>query len=158
MFIPIASKRTETAGPEIIFNCPACGKEGVVGKTSEMMEENSLLWIMPSMPFFTSRVRRIVCGQCGKAFRTSLSLEQLSDASPEDVARNVAAQVNFIAKCCIIMGLVLAIFPFFGLVFAGIGMLCTLKRRTGWRTVAIIGLVLSAITTAGIMVIIMLCN
>jgi len=153
MFILIASKTTETAGPEITFNCPACGKEGVAGKTSEVMEENSLFWIIP---FFTSRVRHIVCGQCGKAFRTRLSLEQLSAASPEDLARDVAAQVNFIAKFCIITGLVLAILPFFGLVFAGIGMLCTWKRRTGWRTAAIIGLVLSAIPTAGIMVMIML--
>ena len=153
MYILIAIKTTETAGPEITFNCPACGKEGVVGKTSEVMEKNSLFW---SIPLFTSRVRRIVCGQCDKAFRTRLSLEQLSAASPEEVARDVGAQVAFIAKFCIITGLVLAIVPFFGLVFAGIGTLCTLKRRTGWRTAAIIGLVLSAISTAGIIVMLML--
>jgi len=151
--ILIISETTETPGPEITFDCPACGKQGVVGKTSEVTEKNSLFWIIP---LFTSRVRGIVCGQCGKAFRTSLALEELSAASPEELARDLGAQVDFLAKFCIVTGLVLAIVPFFGLIFAGIGTLCTLKRRTGWRTAAFIGLALSAISTVGIMVMLMI--
>ena len=120
-----------------------------------MIEKNTVLWVFP---FFTSSVRRIVCEDCGKVFRTSLSLEQLSSASPEDVARDVAAQVAFLAKFFVVAGLVLAILPFFGLVFAVIGMLCTFKRRTGWRTAGIVGLVLSTISTAGVIVILMLCG
>jgi hypothetical protein len=153
MSILIISETTQTPGPEIAFDCPACGKQGVVGKTSEVTEKNRLFWIIP---LFTSRVRGIVCGQCGRAFRTSLTLEQLRTVTREELSRDLAAQVDFLAKFCIITGLVLAIVPFLGLVFAGIGTLCTFKRRTGWRTAAIIALVVSVIFNGGILFLLML--
>ena len=145
MYIHVSSKKTEVAGPAVTFDCPVCGKLGVVGRTSEVTEVNTLFWVIP---LFTACVRYVMCPECCHSWRTGLSLEQLGTIAREDLTRQLAVEVPFLVRFCIVLGLVAACVPIFGLVMAVVGTVSTRRCRSGWRTAALVALALSAIGTA----------
>lgn len=144
MEILITSKTTKTPGPEVKIDCPACGGKDLPAGTIETEEKNSLYWIIP---LFTSRFVSVSCSACGKTFRTALKADQLTRISQEEISRHLAAAVPFLVKFCVVIGIALAMIPFHGLVFALLGTAFTIRRSTGWRTGALVGLVLSLVST-----------
>jgi hypothetical protein len=144
MTILITTKTTRTPGPGVKIDCPACGRIDVPAATIETHQKNSLFWIIP---LFNSRFASVSCSACGKTFRPALKIDQLATIGREELSRQLAVTVPFLAKFLVVLGIALAVVPIIGLILALIGAAFTMSSPTRWRTAAIAGVLLSLFCT-----------
>jgi hypothetical protein len=153
MQILITTKWTYTQGPDITINCPKCGTAGATAHTQGTEEKNSLFWLIP---LFTPRYTKLTCGNCGKSFRLVKPLDEVEQLNPEAISQNLEKSVPFLIKFCIVSSIALFIIPFVGIIFGSIGLAATARKPSGWKKAAIIGLVLSLLPVAAMIIVLIL--
>lgn len=137
-----------TEGADVTFNCPKCGTQRATAKTQGTEEKISLAFI----PLFTGIFTTLACRTCGKSFKIDKTLEEVLKLDVRSISENIENNIPFLIKFCVVGGIAAGILPFLGFILALVGFCATFKRRSGWRIAARIGLVLSLLSTAAMII------
>jgi len=130
----------EQAGPDIVFDCPACGERNVAGHTSENIETGKLLHFIPVLQL---RHSWVTCSRCGRKFASTLPLSQLAGADPAVLQRAIRYRAGGAGIAMAIIALLTCLVPGLGLVTSGIA-LWLVRGTDGWpKKVGVLAMVVS---------------
>jgi hypothetical protein len=141
--------RRDAPGPRVQFACPACLAAAAAGETYERHETFRALHLIP---LFSVRNTYVVCGTCHAHLLSQLTLDDLRQHADSDISPFLSFSISLVAKALSVLAILLCWFPFVGIALAAIALAATYKRRTIWRTLAIISLVVSLLLALGFVI------
>ena len=146
--IHVVTRTTTVEGPRLKLNCPNCEARGIAAGSADVTAKEFLFGVIPVT---TNHWATITCGACQRSFRLRNPTSELAAMTPEQLSELAAsrgmAYTGNLIKFCILISVVLGIFPFVGLIFALIGLIGTHNRRTKWRIAAWVGLIISLLSS-----------
>jgi hypothetical protein len=104
------------------------------------------------VPLGTHTTRFAMCTVCGAEFLCKVDLAVLHGLGPADVARHMVLRVSLVNKTLALVSILFAWAPGFGVVLALIAFTLTRHRAHWTRTCSKIGLLLSALFAAAILI------
>lgn len=133
----------KSEGPDIQIDCPSCESRSVMAATWTEQETYKIL-LTPVYRRATTFVR---CRQCQRRFTSALSIPDLFRRDPAAASEALRGYVSLVATTLAISALLLSCFPIFGLVMALLGYL-TNRQVPGWRrSICLVGLIVSGLST-----------
>lgn len=136
----VSHETEQFPGPQIDFDCPACGILGIEGTTYDQRRRE---WLYGLIPLNDIKTSWIVCSNCGHQLRSRVTAAELAELEHDQLAGVLYADPGAIRKAMAVISALVAIFPIVGTVFAGIVVAANWKIRAWPRTLAIISLVAS---------------
>jgi len=146
----LGSRRQDVQGPHVQFECPKCHRSGTIGLSYDRRETLLLLHLVP---LFTLKNTFVICGDCKAHLLAQLTIDELRQHQDSDVSPFLSFEISFVLKTLSVLSLLLCWFPVLGIVLASITLIATIKSPSIWRTLAIISLVASFISTFVLIVI-----
>ena len=149
MDVLLVAKSRKEPGPPLVIRCPKCGAEGAEAIAYRQVDD---LCAFHFLKLITVRNTFVECSRCRSKLRSSVDLDEFGRYRHGELNQYLSHDVSFVVKFLALASVLLSVAPFIGLVLALIAVLLTLKS-SGWtRTVARVGLVISAIVTALVVV------
>jgi len=136
----LGTKHTDFPGPDIIVNCLWCEKQQVSAHTRKRVEWLTMFRFLPIFPFRTVFVQ---CDSCHQDMIANCSMEEVARSNPLTLKYHLVKHVSFIAKACIVLGLLLCWAVYIGLVPAIIGYVYGRKYGGSMKKYALWGLILN---------------
>ncbi len=149
----LGGKVYQDAGPEVVINCLWCGAMSVTAQTRRQTEWALLFYLIPIF-----RVRNVFvrCSACGRDMIAKCSLADVAQSNPVTLQHHLVKGESLVGRVCIVLGVLLCWAPMIGVIPAGIGFFYRKQFGRAMRTLSSIGLVVSLITTAlGIILVLM---
>ena len=147
--------RRDTPGPRVQFACPACLAPAAAGESYERHETFRALHLIP---LFFVRNTYVICGTCHAHLLSQLTLDDLRQHANSDISPFLSFSISFVAKALSVLAILLCWFPFLGIALAAIALAATFKRRTVWRTLAIISLAISLLLALGFVILMIIAS
>jgi hypothetical protein len=142
--ILIVSKSRKEMGPSLIIRCPKCGAEAAPAIAYRQIDELSAFFFIKLL---TVKNNFVECSKCRGRLRCDIDIDELEQYMHGELDQFLSHDVSFVVKFLAIASISLSIAPLVGLILSLVTVLLTLKS-SGWtRTLARVGLVVSAIVT-----------
>ncbi len=106
-------KAEQLPGPDVAINCPACECVDTLADTYENTETVMLLWVLPTYRHHTTTV---VCHACGVNLYSRLSVDQLTQATPDELDRSLSKQNGMLIFTLYLICLITLCIPYINLV------------------------------------------
>jgi hypothetical protein len=129
MFVFCIEENKTTPGPDVLINCPACGKQTVWASTHALQTRSWWFGIIPGLAVYSTWA---TCLECKEPLISRLPLTELSDKSPDELAALIYRPFRLLETFMALAAFIVAIFPIVGLVMAGLAVFANWKDR-GWR-------------------------
>jgi hypothetical protein len=127
--------RRET-GPDVVFDCPACGTAGAGATTYNNVETVLLV--------FRWRTSWLCCQECGATLQSSRDVRELGGLSPEELRGVVRPYVGLVNRLFAVLAVLWGLLPIVGLVLAVVAVAIN-RRPDGWRTTSRVGLAIAVV-------------
>jgi hypothetical protein len=126
------------AGPELTFDCLACGQVKVRAESFQYGERATLLHFVPVSPY--TETNYVKCTHCGELFVSETSVFDLPTISYNELANHIAWRVPLIPLTLSICGALLFFVPVIGLGVNVIALLASWGRPRHWtRKLSLVG-------------------
>ena len=141
----VSAKVYSNAGPQVSVNCLWCGQRSVKALTREETGWLTLLHLVPIL-----RIRNVFvrCSACGNDMIAKCSLADVARINPLTLQHHLAKRKPIVGRVCILLGVLLCWAPLIGLIPAAIGFFFRNQFGQALKTLSLIGLILSLLTTA----------
>jgi hypothetical protein len=151
--IILGSKVYNDTGPEVAIDCLWCGRQSVKAQTRQ---ETGWLTLFHFVPFLRIRNVFVRCSACGKDMIAKCSLADVEHSSPVTLQQQLIKGESFVGRVCILLGALLCWAPMIGLIPAVIGFFFRNQFGPAMKTLSWIGLILSLLTTALVIILLLL--
>ena len=139
-FVQYEWETRPTKGPDLHFDCPACGADDVVGETSEVIYLGRLFWVLPVLH---SRETTIRCRSCGAECGVLCTLADMARKDREQLRRVVRYRAGCGGQLLAALSLLFCWNPALGLPLSLGGKWAT-RATKGWpRELCTVSLVLT---------------
>ncbi len=134
-------------GPNLRFDCPACGRKNTLALTYDFEERIRLYGV----PIPTQRERYVACSVCGETQLSAIPLADLAALAPDEIRQHLYRRVSIIVKLFPVLSVLLFCFPGVGLILGIVGLVTT-RRSRGWPfRLSLIGVVLTVVLWGGLL-------
>lgn len=136
-----ATSEAEVIAEEFIqFECPRCGaSDAVAQQLKHVGKAYGLITVMVT----TENV--VLCEECGLESRSKIHPAELVSIPTDQIRDYIQPKIEFVAKFCIIISIVLCFAAMVTLPMAIYGFVSVRRKSRRWKKLAMTGLVLSAL-------------
>ena len=144
MFVFWIEENKTTPGPDVVINCPACGRRSVWASTHALQTRS---WFFGFIPGQAVHSTWATCLECTAPLISKWPVTELSDKSPDELATKIYLPFKLLETFMALAAFIVAIVPLVGLVMSGLAVFGNWKDR-GWRkTLSLVALGISSAAT-----------
>ena len=142
--VHIHSETEKRPGPDLVINCPACHNRDASATTYDQRIQERIWGLIPVNDTSSTWV---VCTECNAILRSRVTAAKLKGKTADELSDQMYFDAGLVPKVLAMIGIVLAIFPFVGLVMAAIALFMNRKSPTWARMISVVALILSLLTS-----------
>ena len=136
----VTCKYKETPGKSVPWDCPSCRATHATGSLCGVESRAFLLGLAPVL---TLKRTKITCENCRKVNWLFVPLERATALDDNELAMEFRSGTPFVVKFAIVCAFVFLWLPLIPTMFAGVGWAALARKRTRWKTAALVAFLIS---------------
>ncbi|RMD82501.1 MAG: hypothetical protein D6820_03595 [Lentisphaerae bacterium] len=128
MIIQLYAVSKDERGPDIEFDCPACGTQGAIGETYESTEIAKLFFLIPVLKLRNTMVK---CTNCGESMVSTSSLAEISQSSKARIQSAIRYHPSRLGKVLSLLSFLLCLCPGVNVLLPAVA-LYVVRGTRGW--------------------------